>query len=118
MTGNASYVAGHGSQDITLVLATITFEFTAHSRTGIQEPANAAYGYLSKEQPGYTLGFAGIGFHWYPIPDSQDLRLHAVLASSNHFGLIDEYDGVATFDELSLSIGITYNLGLHRFWQK
>ena len=76
------------------------------------------YGYFSKEQPGYTLGFAGIGFHWYPIPDSQDLRLHAVLASSNHFGLIDEYDGVATFDELSLSIGITYNLGLHRFWQK
>ena len=44
MTGNASHVAGHGSQDITLVLATITFEFTAHSRTGIQEPANAAYG--------------------------------------------------------------------------
>ncbi len=76
------------------------------------------FGYVPKVTKGYTLGFAGIGLYWYPVRDSQDLRLHAVCATSNHFGISDEFDGVMTFDELSLNIGITYNLALHRFWNK
>ena len=44
MTGNASYVARRGSQDIALVFATVTFEFPAHSGTGVHETADAAYG--------------------------------------------------------------------------
>lgn len=64
------------------------------------------------------MGFVGLGVHWYPIRDTQDLRVHAVIANANHFGVLDDYDGVMSFDELSLNIGVTYNLALHRFWQK
>ncbi len=71
-----------------------------------------------ENKKGWTMGFVGLGVHWYPIRDTQDLRVHAVIANANHFGVLDDYDGVMSFDELSLNIGVTYNLALHRFWQK
>lgn len=74
--------------------------------------------YDTDNRKGWNMGFVGVGVHWFPLPDSEDLRVHAVLSNANHFGSVDDFDGVMSFDLLSLNIGITYNLALHRFWQK
>lgn len=70
------------------------------------------------DKKGMNMGFVGVGLHWFPLTDSEDLRVHAVLSNANHFGEVADFDGLMSFDMLSLNVGITYNLALHRFWQK
>ncbi len=50
--------------------------------------------------------FAGAGAHWYPLSDSQDLRVHAVLAYNNFC------------ESLSVNMGVTYNFDLTSLFRK
>ena len=59
----------------------------------------------SSVKPFHT-GFGGIGAHWYPLRDSQALRIHAVVAANN------------VYNQLSVNLGVTYNLCLSDFWNK
>jgi len=44
--------------------------------------------------------FGGIGMNWYPLRDSQDLRVHAVVSANNWY------------PSVSVNIGVTYNFSL------
>ncbi len=51
-------------------------------------------------------GFGGLGAHWYPLKDSQALRIHAVISANT------------AYRQLSANFGITYNLTISDFWNK
>lgn len=54
----------------------------------------------------FHAGFGGIGAHWFPLRDSQALRIHAVVAANN------------VYNQLSVNLGVTYNLCLSDLWNK
>ena len=51
-------------------------------------------------------GFGGIGAYWYPLKNSQALRLHGIVAANT------------AYKQLSLNLGITYNWAISDFWNK
>jgi hypothetical protein len=71
------------------------------------EPVSGTYTYLNyaelTEDEEYAISYpngrgflGGIGVNWYPLKDSQDLRIHAVVGGSNYA------------QALSLNFGVTY----------
>ncbi len=55
-----------------------------------------------------TYWNAGARVQWYPLRDSQDLRVHGVVAYNNYY----------CEDGLSINLGVTYNLNLTNLFQK
>ncbi len=51
-------------------------------------------------------GFGGIGAHWYPLRNSQALRIHAVVAANS------------VYKQLSVNLGVTYDLHISDWWNK
>lgn len=49
---------------------------------------------------GRNYVYGGLGVHWYPLKDSQDLRVHAVVSANNWAS------------EVSVNLGVTYNFSL------
>lgn len=93
-------------------------QISVFAKGGIDNYYALQYSPWTGNKKGLNMGFVGLGIHIYPLPDSQDLRVHAVVSNANHFDTVDEFDGVMSFDLLSVNVGVTYNLALHRFWQK
>lgn len=63
------------------------------------------YGYeLSEQDPVLAVPtnyiFGGLGLNWYPLKDSQDLRVHAVISANNWV------------NEMSINLGVTYNFSV------
>lgn len=50
--------------------------------------------------------FAGIGAHYYPLKDSQDLRLHTTLSYNNDI------------ESISFNIGVSYNFQLSKYFKR
>ncbi len=65
------------------------------------------FGY-SPEAPELKLNtyFGGLGAHWFPLRNSQALRVHAVVAANS------------AYKQLSVNVGLTYNLCISDFWNK
>ncbi len=65
------------------------------------------FGY-NPDEPGYRLDafWGGIGAHWFPLRDSQALRVHTIVAANS------------PYKQLSVNVGITYNLCISDFWNK
>ena len=59
----------------------------------------------SSTKPLHT-GFGGIGAHWFPLRDSQALRVHAVVSANT------------VYKQVSVNLGLTYNLCISDFWNK
>lgn len=83
-------------------------ELEVFARAG-WEPVSGAYTYLNyAETTGpndeYAIAYpkgrgflGGIGVHWYPLPESNDLRVHAVIGGSNYSQAISMNFGVTYF---------------------
>ena len=61
---------------------------------------------MNLERRHRTYKYGGLGVHWYPLADSQDLRVHAVAA----------YNNLA--ECVSLNVGVTYNFSLTNLLRK
>ena len=57
-------------------------------------------GFIPTDRSGSNYAFYGGGVNYYPLRNSQDLRLHAVIAANNHA------------KSIALSIGATYHFNL------
>ncbi len=56
--------------------------------------------------PALHTGFGGLGAYWFPLKDSQALRVHAVVAANS------------VYEQLSVNFGLTYNLCISDWWNK
>lgn len=80
-------------------------DFEIFARAG-WEPTHGSYTYLNYaelDEDGYAVSYpkntgfcGGVGAYWFPLRDSQDLRVHAVIGGSNYG------------DNLAFNFGVTY----------
>ena len=89
-----------------LVTAKLQYDFSDRASLFVKGGWEMFGNFPKTETKPLHTGFGGIGAYWYPLKNSQALRLHGIVATNT------------VNRQLSLNIGITYNWAISDFWNK